>query len=109
MNKFLDKIIGDKKEWRAMEARGKALPKEYSIMYDEIKHYIWMTAGVDGMDIFKGLLDLFEESAANGISVLEITGNDVAAFCDELTKDAKGYTQGWRDKLNKSVAKKLKS
>jgi len=37
MGNFLKKIIGDKKEWRAMEARAKALPKDYQVVYDEIK------------------------------------------------------------------------
>lgn len=38
---FLEKIIGsldDKREWRAMEARAKALPKEYRNAYDAIKN-----------------------------------------------------------------------
>jgi DNA-binding ferritin-like protein (Dps family) len=40
MTKFLEKIIGDfggKKEWRQIEARAKALPKDYANAYSEIK------------------------------------------------------------------------
>lgn len=111
MNKFTDLIFGPiegKREWRAMEARAKALPKEYSVVYEEIKHYIWKSSGVDPTDIFKGILDLFEEGAANKTPVLELTGEDVAAFCDELVKGVKSYTDDWRNKLNKDIAKKLK-
>jgi DNA-binding ferritin-like protein (Dps family) len=90
-----------------MEARAKRLPKDYQVVYDEIKHYIWKRSGQGSIDIFKGLLDLFEEGAADGRSALEITGKDVAAFCDELTTGAKTYTDRWRDDLNHGIAKKL--
>lgn len=107
MNDFLKKVTGDKKEWKAMEARAKALPKDYRVVYGEIKHYIWKSSGRPSIDIFKGLLDLFEEGAANGRSALEITGNDVAAFCDELSSSAKTYLDKWREDLNHGIAKKL--
>lgn len=107
MNDFLKKIVGDKKEWRQMEARAKALPKDYQVVYEEIKHYIWKRSGQGSIDIFKGLLDLFEEGVANGRNALEITGNDVATFCDELSPGAKTYTDRWREDLNHDVAKKL--
>ena len=35
-------------------------------MYDEIKQYIWKSSGLGAIDVLKGLLDLFEEGAANG-------------------------------------------
>lgn len=110
MNNFLKKIIGDKKEWKKMEARAKALPKDYQVVYDQIKHYIWKSSGLSSTDIFKGLLDFFEEGAANGKRALEITGNDVAAFCDEILRDEKRektYTERWRENLNHDIAKKL--
>jgi DNA-binding ferritin-like protein (Dps family) len=108
MSDFLKKIIGDKKEWKAMEVRAKALPKDYQVVYREIQQYVWKSSGLESIDLFKGLLDLFEEGAANGRSALEITGNDVAAFCDELIGGgAKTYIDRWRDELNNGIAKKL--
>lgn len=107
MSGFIDKIIGDKKEWKEMEARAKALPEEYRVVYSEIKNYIWKSSGLGAIDILKGLLDLFEEGVANNKLVLEITGDNVAAFCDELVKDEKTYTAKWREELNQSIAKKL--
>ncbi len=107
MGNFLKKIIGDKKEWRMMEVRAKALPRDYRFVYNEIKKYIWMSSGLEAIDIFKGLLDLFEESSANGKRVLEITGDDVAVFCDELLRGEKTYTEKWREELNHEVMKKL--
>ncbi|MFA6493224.1 MAG: DUF1048 domain-containing protein [Patescibacteria group bacterium] len=110
MNNFLKKIIEDKREWQKMEARAKALPSDYKIVYHEIQKYMWKFSSGGGMDIvaiLKDLLGLFEEGAADGKRVLEITGNDVAAFCDELLRNAKTYTENWREGLNRDVMKKL--
>lgn len=112
LDNFLTKIFGDKKEWNSMEARAKALPPDYQIVYSEIMRYMFMRSGGDGMDIIailKDLLGLFETSAADGKRVLEVTGEDVAAFCDELLKNARTYTEDWREALNRNVMKKLQS
>ena len=111
MSKILDTIIGnidDKKEWMALEKRAKALPRDYKIAYNEIKHYLWKSSGIISIDPFKNLLELFEDSAANGKLVLEITGDNVAAFCDELIRGEKTYFEDWRNQLNKDIVKKLK-
>ncbi|MBT9548153.1 MAG: DUF1048 domain-containing protein [Candidatus Sericytochromatia bacterium] len=68
-------------------ARVKALPQEYQIVYSEIQKYIFKASPFelsDGTDVLSGIIGLFEEGAALGKNVLEITGNDVAAFCDAL-------------------------
>ena len=112
MNSFLKKIIEDKKEWNAMEARAKALPSDYRIVYGEIQRYMWQFTAGNGMDIvaiLKDLLGLFETGATDGKHALEVTGEDVAAFCDELLRNAKTYTENWREALNRNVMKKLQS
>jgi DNA-binding ferritin-like protein (Dps family) len=111
MDNFLKKVLGDKKEWRRMEARAAALPSDYRIVYGEIKKYMWKFTAGDGMDIIailKDLLELFETGAADGRRALEVTGEDVAAFCDELLRNAKTYTENWREKLNRDVTDKLR-
>lgn len=108
---LIEKLIGDKKEWRAMEARAKDLPDDYTFVYHKIQHYMWNHAAGSGMDmiaIFKDLLDLFEEGHANKKHVLEITGKDVASFSDELLKNARTYTEDWHVKLNADIAKRFK-
>jgi DNA-binding ferritin-like protein (Dps family) len=110
MENFLTKILGDKKEWKRMEARAEALPSDYRIVYGEIKKYMWRFTAGDGMNIvaiLKDLLGLFETGAADGKRALEITGQDVAAFCDELLRNAKTYTEKWHDELNRNVMDKL--
>ena len=40
-------------------------------------------------------------------SVLEVTGEDVAGFVDELLKNTKTYTEDWRNKLNQKIKNKI--
>ncbi len=111
MNNFLKKIIGDKKEWRRMEARADALPGDYRIVYGEIKKYMFKFSAGGGMDIvaiLQDLLDLFETGAADGKRALDVTGEDVAEFSDELLRNAKTYTENWHEALNRDVMNKLR-
>ncbi|QDP39201.1 DUF1048 domain-containing protein [Radiobacillus deserti] len=107
---FIEKIIGslaDKREWKEMEARAKELPSEYFNAYKAIQKYMWTSGGLtdwkDIKRIFGGILDLLEEGAAEGKKVTDLTGEDVAAFCDELVKDAKTWNDKYRAKLNDTI------
>jgi DNA-binding ferritin-like protein (Dps family) len=112
MNLF-EKIIGsldDKREWRAMEARAKALPSEYRNAYKAMQKYMWTAGGgptdwKDSSRIFVGILDLFEEGAAEDKKVTDLTGEDVAAFCDDLVKDEKTWQDKYRKKLNDTIGR----
>jgi DNA-binding ferritin-like protein (Dps family) len=94
-----------------MEARANALPRDYRSMYGEIKQYMWRFTAGDGMDIvavLNDVLGLFEISAAEGEIALDVTGADVAAFCDGRLRDIPpSYTDKWRASLNRDVVKKL--
>ncbi|WP_206431643.1 DUF1048 domain-containing protein [Deinococcus psychrotolerans] len=95
-----------------MEARAEVLPGDYRIVYGEMQKYMWRLTGGDGLDIvaiLKDLLGLFETGAADGKRALEVTGEDVAAFCDELLRNANTYTENWREALNRDVMNKLQS
>jgi DNA-binding ferritin-like protein (Dps family) len=99
-----------KRKYRLSQERVKALPEEYRYVYDKIQQYMWMSSGSSGMDILPilaDLLDLFETGAVEGKGVLEITGEDVAAFCDELLLHARTSTQNQREALNRDIMKKL--
>nr|WP_295975057.1 DUF1048 domain-containing protein [uncultured Bacillus sp.] len=104
-------IIEGKKKWRAHVARVKALPKDYQIVYNEIQKYLFKVGPVeltDGMGLFSGIIDLFEEGASLGKGVLEVTGSDVAAFCDDLIKDAKTYADIYQESVDQKVNKAMK-
>ncbi len=110
MSNVLTEILGDKKEWEAMEARANVLPRDYRIVYGEMKSYLWRFTTGDGMDIVAVLnevLELFETSVAQGTGVLNVTGEDVAAFCDERVPSPTSYLDKWRASLNRDVAKRL--
>lgn len=86
-------IIEGKKQWRAHVARVKALPPDYRIVYKEMQRYFFKVGPVDLPDgpLLPEIIDFFEEGAAAGKGVLELTGDDVAAFCDDLVKDSRTY------------------
>src|SRR5215813_12951092 len=103
-------IAREKREYKQKEERVEALPEDYRYVYRQIQQYMWSNSGGSGMDmlpIFADLLDLFETGAAEGKRVLDITGEDVAAFCDELLQNAKTYRANWREALNRDIRKKL--
>lgn len=104
-------IIEGKREWRAHVARVKALPQEYQIVYKEIQKYLFKVGPVElteGMGLLSGIVDLFEEGAAVGKGVLEVTGSDVAAFCDDLVKDSKTYADVYQESVDREVNKAVK-
>ncbi|MEG0774621.1 DUF1048 domain-containing protein [Clostridium sp.] len=100
-------IIEGKKEWRAHVARVKALPNDFQIVYKEIQKYLYKVGPVeltDGIGLLSGIIDLFEQGAALGKEVLEVTGSDVAAFCDDLIKDSKTYADIYQESVNQEVS-----
>lgn len=104
-------IIEGKKEWKAHVARVKALPKDYQIVYKELQKYLFKVGPVeltDGIGLLSGIIDLFEEGASLGKGVLEVTGNDVAAFCDDLIKDSKTYADVYQESVDLEVNKAMK-
>lgn len=103
-------IIEGKKAWRAHMGRVKTLPQDYQIVYREIQKYLFKVGPVDLTDgtVLSGIVDLFEEGAALGKGVLEVTGSDVAAFCDDLIKDSKTYADLYQDSVGEEVSKAMK-
>lgn len=103
-------MMDEKRKYRQQMARVKALPNDYQYVFKKIQEHMWSNvtgSGYDMMELQYGLLDLFEESVANGKSVLEVTGEDVAGFVDELLKNTKTYENKWKDKMNKDIHRKI--
>ena len=94
-------IIEGKKQWRAHLARVKALPPDYRIVYQEMQRYLFKVGPVDLADgrLLAGIVDFFEEGAAAGTGVLDLIGNDVAAFCDDLIKDSRTYADIYQESI----------
>ena len=110
MKKFIELIIGDlesKKEYKAFMKKVNALPKDYEFVFKKIQKYMWNFGYGFGEEIIN-LYELFEASAAEGKHVLDVTGEDVAAFADELMALSKldgesGITLGEEVELNKEI------
>jgi len=108
MTNILEKVTGEwgeKKRWRDLQKRVKALPDDYRAAYEEIQKYIWTASGVETIDPLVSIVELFEQGAADKRAVLDITGTNVAAFVDELTRGERSYFERRRKKLNESLAK----
>ncbi|WP_435971670.1 DUF1048 domain-containing protein [Streptomyces sp. Qhu_M48] len=95
-------IIQGKKQWRAHTARVKALPPDYQIVYREMRKYFFKVGPVDLADgpLLPGIVEFFEEGVASGRGVLELIGNDVAAFCDDLIKDSPTYADAYQGSIS---------
>jgi DNA-binding ferritin-like protein (Dps family) len=95
-------IIEGKKQWRAHMARVKALPPDYRIVYKEIQRYLFKVGPTDLLDglLLTGIVDFFEEGVAAGKGVLELIGDDVAAFCDDLIKDSRTYADIYQESIS---------
>ena len=102
--------LGDKRAYREMMKRANALPKEYRYAFRKMRDYIF-TVGVPGGDVsgcvdlalFHGLIDLLEAGAAEHKTVPELTGADVAAFCDELLRAHAVDEATWRKNQNQTI------
>jgi DNA-binding ferritin-like protein (Dps family) len=91
-------------------ARVKALPPDYQIVYKEIQKYFFKIGPVELADggLLSGILDFFEEGVAADKGVLELIGNDVAGFCDDLVKDSRTYADIYRESVSKEIGKSVR-
>lgn len=94
-------IIEGKRQWRAHLARVRELPPDYQIVYREIQKYYFKVGPVDLVDgsLLTGILEFFEEGVAAGKGVLELVGDDVAAFCDDLIKDSRTFAEIYQESV----------
>jgi DNA-binding ferritin-like protein (Dps family) len=111
---FWETITGSDltREWKAFEARAEALPADYRAAWDQIKVRLFPYAGFTGrnlMPILDSALGLLEETAADGLSIEEVLGDDIKGFCAALARGegARSYRDRWREQLNRNVARKL--
>ncbi len=106
----IKKIMEGKREYKQQMERVKALPEDYRYVFKKIQEYMWTRATGDGMDMLQthyDLIDLFEMSAAEGKRVLEVTGEDVAGFCEGLLAGTNTYTENKQKNMNEEIIQKL--
>lgn len=111
---FLDKITGRDitKELKGFEKRVNKLPADYVKAWEQIKANMWTHSDFTGrnlISIFDGVINLLEETAADGLSVKEAFGDDIKSFCSTLIDNdgSKSFRNIWRKQLNHNIEKKL--
>ena len=104
----IGKIMREKREYRDHMKRVDALPEDYQYLFKKIQSHMWQFAAGNGYDMMKvhyDLIDLSESGAAEGRHGLDITGEDVAAFGDELLRGAETYTENWPLEFHRDIPK----
>jgi len=96
---------------KTFQKRVNALPKNYKIVFNGISNYMWSSC-TNGSGVTYALLDvlsLFENSAKNGKSVFDITGENIIGYADGLLQKISETT--WLEKmksdLNKGILEQL--
>ena len=94
-----------KRAFRAYRARARRLPEEYRIVFQEMEKYLFQFA-MDGQpERFSDLVSQFEAGAAEGKEVLDITGDDVIGFCDDLIREWMSRT--WQDQVRERFNQRI--
>ncbi|MCG0050142.1 MULTISPECIES: DUF1048 domain-containing protein [Priestia] len=96
------KMIGEKREYRVYKERVNQLPEEYKKAMKAIESYMWNFAKGAGMlELLKNILEMFENSASDGLNVRDVVGNDIAEFADSFLAEFPEDT--WIDKLRNKL------
>ncbi|WP_129728026.1 MULTISPECIES: DUF1048 domain-containing protein [Bacillaceae] len=99
---MIKKMIQEKREYRAYQKRVNELPEEYRKAMKAIENYMWNYAKGSGMlELLKNILEMFENSASEGLSVRDVVGDDIAEFADSLLAEFPEET--WMDKMRKKL------
>ena len=95
-------IFEGRKRWQAHTARVKALPRDYQVVYAEIQRYYFKVGpvGLEDGSLLSDIVEFFEQGAARHQGVLDLVGPDVAAFADDLVKDAPTYADLYQESVS---------
>jgi DNA-binding ferritin-like protein (Dps family) len=102
---FISKVIGPKRQWRQYKARTRQLPASYRTAVEALERYLMYCGpggdGAEAASMFEDLVDLFEQSAANGTRIREIVGEDPVEFLEAFVRN---YPDGqWRIRERKRL------
>ncbi|MDR2977068.1 MAG: DUF1048 domain-containing protein [Streptococcaceae bacterium] len=93
----------EKKDYRELQARVKALPDDYEKVYKSIQSYCYNVGLINNdWQRFNDLLELFELSVLDGLPVKDVVSGDVAEFCDAFFGRENGNIN-WLDKHRQAL------
>jgi DNA-binding ferritin-like protein (Dps family) len=106
--KVLSRLRDDKRRWRLYKRRAAQLPEPYRTATRGLEKYILNTGPGDGTEVLtmvEDLADLMERSAADGIAVRDIVGDDPVDFADDFTRNygVGSWLQSQHRKLRNAV------
>jgi len=107
LTRFADKLIGDKRRWRAYKARTRQLPDSYRAAVEAFERYLMVFGPSDGASVasmFEDLVDLFEQSAAAGTPVRAVVGEDPLEFVETFLRN---YPEGWTSKERQRLVRAI--
>ncbi|MFC5995129.1 DUF1048 domain-containing protein [Pseudonocardia hispaniensis] len=100
--------LDDKRKWRAYRARVKQLPAGYREAAKGLEHYVMNFGPVDDgptlVRMFDDLADLLERSAADGLPIREVVGDDPADFMETFLDTYRGTGKSWVEKERRRLA-----
>lgn len=105
---FVSKMIGEKRRYKQYKARTKQLPDNYRNAIEALERYLMFFGPGDGgtaASMYEDLVDLFEQSAADGTPIRAVVGDDPVEFAEEFLRN---YPNGqWinreRDRLTTAI------
>ena len=104
---FISRVIGPKRQWRLYKARARQLPASYRTALDALQRYLnyYGGTGGDGTALYADLIDMLEQSAANGTPIRQVVGEDPVEFIETFVRN---YPKGqWiireRERLTKGI------
>lgn len=101
------KMMEEKREYRAYQKRIQQLPEPHKKAMAAIDRYMWTFVKGSGMlHYLKNILEMFEESVREGLSVQDVVGHDIAEFADSLLAEFPEET--WMDKERKKLRNSMK-
>ncbi|MDR2029412.1 MAG: DUF1048 domain-containing protein [Treponema sp.] len=105
------KMVREKAEYKACRKLLETLPEDYKFVFKEIEKYMFSLFGDEYiMTVLMNILESFAVTAADGRSVISVTGEDVGLFCDKIIKkfQVKTWPDKQREKLNKNIHERLR-
>ncbi|MBK8445691.1 MAG: DUF1048 domain-containing protein [Micropruina sp.] len=101
--KWFELVTGpleEKKQYRQAKARLKNLPAPYRAAAEAVERYLMVAGGIARGDVvvrmYVDLVDLFEQSAADGTPIRDVVGEDPVDFVDTFVAN---YGDGsWMNK-----------
>ncbi|MCQ9164931.1 MULTISPECIES: DUF1048 domain-containing protein [unclassified Arthrobacter] len=106
--KWIELVTGpleQKKQYRQYKARSKALPANYRTAIEALERYLMHFGAISNSEtlvrMLEDLLDLFEQSVADGTPVRRIVGEDPVEFVETFLAN---YAEGqWINKERKRL------